>query len=372
MKWERERYLNFDLLRILSMLMIVCFHYCIHGNGEQIFSTSFSIQQVISYTFGSWGLVGVTCFFMISAWFMQNRETISISKWLNLYVKVVIVFLMCLLIAKGLGENITARTLLEAILSPLNSSYWYVTAYMVMMFFVPWLNLIISCCKDRNLLVITAVSCFVCFILTPILNFVGGKTGTSTVFLAISLYLVTACIKKKLIPNRVNTTKLLFAFLLVVSVESGLSLFASMTGMVKISSHIYDLVDIYSPIPVVLGMMTFSWFSEQSIQIGKSKYIGVGIRKIAKHTFSVYLLHENPHFRYLIWDKVFRIDSMYYKPAWKYLLHMFLIVVLIYVTGIITDIIVSVICNHFCKQKSITNVCKIADNWFNLKEKNDV
>ena len=63
---------------------------------------------------------------------------------------------------------------------------------------------------------------------------------------------------------------------------------------------------------------------------------------------------------------------MYYKPACKYLLHMFLIVVLIYVTGIITDIIVYVICNHFCKQKSITNVCKIANNWFNLKEKNDV
>lgn len=199
----------------------------------------------------------------------------------------------------------------------------------------------------------------------------GGKTGTSTVFLAISLYLVTACIKKKLIPNIVNTTKLLFAFLLVVSVESGLSLFASMTGMVKMSSHIYDLVDIYSPILVVFGMMTFLWFSEQSIQIGKSKYIG-GVRKIAKHTFSVYLLHENPHFRYLIWDKVFRIDSMYYKLAWKYLLHMFLVVVLIYVTRIITDIIVSVICDHFCKQKSITNVCKFADNWFNLKEKNDV
>ena len=53
MKVERERSLNDDLLRILAMLMIVCFHYCIHGNGEQIFSTSFSIQQVISYTFGS-------------------------------------------------------------------------------------------------------------------------------------------------------------------------------------------------------------------------------------------------------------------------------------------------------------------------------
>lgn len=145
-----------------------------------------------------------------------------------------------------------------------------------LMLFVPWLNLIIRCCKDRNLLTITAVSCFICFILTPIFNFVGGKTGTSTVFMAISLYLVTACIKKKLIPNKVNTTKLLFAFLLVVFVESGLSLFASITGMVKISGHIYDLVDIYSPIPVILGIMTFTWFSERSIQIGKIKYIGGG------------------------------------------------------------------------------------------------
>lgn len=121
----------------------------------------------------------------------------------------------------------------------------------------------------------------------------GGKTGTSTVFLAISLYLVTACIKKKLIPNIVNTTKLLFAFLLVVSVESGLSLFASMTGMVKMSSHIYDLVDIYSPILVVFGMMTFLWFFEQSIQIGKSKYIGGGYERL-----------QNILFRYICFTKI--------------------------------------------------------------------
>lgn len=63
---------------------------------------------------------------------------------------------------------------------------------------------------------------------------------------------------------------------------------------------------------------------------------------------------------------------MYYNPAWKYLLHMFLVLVLIYVTGIIVDIIVSAICDHFCKLKSITNICRIADNYLNLKEKNNV
>lgn len=81
----------------------------------------------------------------------------------------------------------------------------------------------------------------------------------------------------------------------MVSVESGLSLFASMTGMVKISSRIYDLVDIYSPILVVLGMMTFLWFSEQSIQIGKSKYIGGGSTKDCKtYFFGIFASRKSP------------------------------------------------------------------------------
>lgn len=72
---------------------------------------------------------------------------------------------------------------------------------------------------------------------------------------------------------------------LVVFVESGLSLVASMTGTVKISNHIYDLVDIYSPIPVILGIMTFIWFSEQSGQVITNKVIGGGDTKNCKTYF---------------------------------------------------------------------------------------
>lgn len=74
----------------------------------------------------------------------------------------------------------------------------------------------------------------------------------------------------------------------------------------------------------------------------------------------------------MIWDKVFRIDSMYYMSAWKYLLHMCLVVVLLFTAGIIIDIIVSIICDAFCEIKPVTNVCGIADKYFDLKEKNNV
>lgn len=80
----------------------------------------------------------------------------------------------------------------------------------------------------------------------------------------------------------------------MVSIESGLSLLASMTGMVKISSHIYDLVDIYSPIPVILGIMTFIWFSEQSIQIGKIKYIGGDTKDCKTYFFDIFASRKSP------------------------------------------------------------------------------
>ena len=90
---------------------------------------------------------------------------------------------------------------------------------------------------------------------------------------------------------------MLIGYFLVVFVESGLSLVASMTGTVKISNHIYDLVDIYSPIPVILGIMTFIWFSEQSGQIITNKVIGGGYEKL-----------QNILFRYICFTKIPILD----------------------------------------------------------------
>ena len=83
-----NRKLNFEVLRILSMVMITSFHYCIHGNSEMIFSSKFSINQVLSYIIGSWGIVGVTCFFMISSWFLIEQKRFSAKNWIIEFISV--------------------------------------------------------------------------------------------------------------------------------------------------------------------------------------------------------------------------------------------------------------------------------------------
>lgn len=259
---ENKRNLSLDILRILSMLMVVFFHYCVHGNGEQIFSASFSSQQAVSYLLGSWGLVGVTCFFMISSWFMLDRDSFSVRKWVVLYVEVVTVHVLCLLITKGLGGAVTARQLMLAVVSPINGTYWYVTAYMLLMLLTPALNVLIRQCNDKNLIFLTELGFFTTCILFPVLRFFGGGTGTSTLFLAVTMYLLTACIKREIVRLKVNGIMMLVSFALAAIFLGGLSYVATRIGILQISKHIYDLVDIYSPIPVVLGVMVFVYFKD--------------------------------------------------------------------------------------------------------------
>lgn len=268
MKKSIGRNQSLDLLRILAMIMICFFHYVIHGNGERIFSETFSGQQVVSYVFGSWGLVGVTCFFMISSYFMLDREEVSANKWMQLCGEVISIYMICIVIATLLGANITIRTLLNGIISPLNGSYWYVTAYLLLIPITPYLNLVIKTCDDRNLIFLTIFACFINFCLTPVFNFIGGKTGTDILFLAISLYFVTACLKRNIIAFKIRGKMLLISYLLMTVVECGLSFTASQMGLEQISHHIYDLVDIFSPIPVILGIMTFVYFQNSNFDVG--------------------------------------------------------------------------------------------------------
>ena len=357
---------SLDLLRILAMIMICFFHYVIHGNGERIFSETFSGQQVVSYAFGSWGLVGVTCFFMISSYFMLDREEVSANKWMQLCGEVISIYMLCIVIAASLGANITIRTLLNGIISPLNGSYWFVTAYLLLIPITPYLNLVIKKCDDHNLIFLTISACFINFCLTPVFNFIGGKTGTDILFLAISLYFVTACLKRNIIAFKIHGKMLLISYLLVAVAECGLSFTASQMGLKQISRHIYDLVDIYSPIPVILGIMSFVYFQNSNFDVGG------GISKIARHTFSVYLLHENPELRYLIWDKVFKIDVMYEKSAWMYCFHMLGVVVILFTAGVFLDVVVTTIWKSISRLAFIRSITVLANKYMNLRSDRDV
>lgn len=158
---DKSRNSNLELLRIIAMALIVLFHYGIHGNSEQIFSADFSLNQTFTYFFCSWGLVGVYCFFYISFWFLQNSNKVSVAKIAKLYFTVVLIDMIVCFINMAGGYEISVGRVVRCLLAPINSTYWFVTVYLIIYVLNPWLMILIKHLSDKGIVILTAF--YVCF-----------------------------------------------------------------------------------------------------------------------------------------------------------------------------------------------------------------
>ncbi len=100
-KSKRERYdgrdSNFEVLRIISILLIILFH-CSFSGKEGWLTAKFDLNHVWSVLFQSWGLVGVHSFLFISCNFLIEREeNFKIAKILQIILETIFYsFVMCL------------------------------------------------------------------------------------------------------------------------------------------------------------------------------------------------------------------------------------------------------------------------------------
>ena len=144
---------NFELLRIVCILLIIAFHYSVHGNQSAIFSSAISANQVVSIVLGSWGLLGVNGFLFISAYFLIAKESrFSTLKLLKLLLQTVFYSLGFVIVLALTGViTVDQQTIVGAVLSPFTGQYWFVTAFCVLYLVHPFLNRIIFGLSTRDL-----------------------------------------------------------------------------------------------------------------------------------------------------------------------------------------------------------------------------
>lgn len=125
---------KFELLRILSMGMIILSHYEIYGE-----------PHVRSLRFlAPLGQVGVGIFVMISAYFLteeRNSKSKLLKRLLNLWCHVVFYSWVLLIIDLLAGFSPIYKSALVKSLFPIaGNNYWFVTSFFLLMFIVPLLN----------------------------------------------------------------------------------------------------------------------------------------------------------------------------------------------------------------------------------------
>ena len=141
-----ERNPTFELMRVISMSLIIIHHFQIHGIKTSFYEENLDV--IIFPIFWS----GVNIFFLISGWFGIR---FSIKRLLSLVFIILCYNLINILLCWAFDHPLTPRDTILNILWPVSRSpYWFLNVYMFLMIFAPVLNAALSVLNDRQLRVV--------------------------------------------------------------------------------------------------------------------------------------------------------------------------------------------------------------------------
>ena len=150
MKNIHVRQTNFELLRIISMAMIISLHYLGKGeilNNVHIGTTSYYFAWIIE----SGCYIAVNCYVLITGYFMINSQ-FKLEKLLMLWLQVVFVMVGSYLILCICGmADFNIKEFISNFFPITLEKYWFVTVYFQLYLLSPILNIIIKMFERQQL-----------------------------------------------------------------------------------------------------------------------------------------------------------------------------------------------------------------------------
>lgn len=196
---------NLELLRIISILMIVAGHIMnVFIGGVLKDVETYTVNYYLGWLLQAYVVVGVNCFVLLSGYFMcrqQFKLKRIVLLWLELAVySIGIHLVLCIL---GI-QSLSPITLVKGLLPITTNSVWFVTVYVLLCCVAPFLNLLISAVdKRQHLGCLCALLLVFCLWATAagFGDFTGVAQGFSLTWFVI-LYLIAAYIRKYGVPER--------------------------------------------------------------------------------------------------------------------------------------------------------------------------
>lgn len=296
----KKRDYGLDLLRIICMAMVVCHHFCNHG-GLIDATVPGSGNWYISNLLFALSFVAVNCFVLLSGYF-QCTTQFKLKRVVATWVQVVVYSVGLYIAAKLLLGGLSVTELLKSALPVVTDQYWFVTAYLLMYMVSPFLNCTIAAMGKRMhfmcCCVLLGIFC-VAHNLAYIYDF-GDVDGGYTFLWFCVLYIVAAYIRLYVpVEGKQRKWGLLVYGLCALGV--GLARFAAhyvttaIFGTPMLTSFFYSYNSILV-VPASIGLfLAMRTINAEGIA---AKLIGF----FAPLAFGVYLIHDHPSIRPMLWS----------------------------------------------------------------------
>lgn len=339
----RVRKSNFELLRIVAMIMIIAHHFATHGIQHDLEGSAAYVlwrdgsvlNKIVDCLYAPGGRIGVGIFFMLTGYFLINKHSFSIKKivlesmFYGIFNSVIYVILLCIgmyPMPNGSKVNSILIPITLAIFNPVTGDvWWFVSAYVLLVFLLPFLNNLLNSFTKEGYIIFLAVFWIIVYSI--------GALGTPYFYIitGILFYSIGGFLRlfgRKTEPER----RILFIALFIAFWVIDAYCIYLNTSNISIYSRIKYLLIAQTQISICWPVCAISLFKLfESIDIRSNELIN----KIASTTFGIYLIHDFGPFRYFIWDKIFRVDVLYTKQLFSF--YAFLVVIIIFIVCSVID-----------------------------------
>lgn len=287
-----KRSSNIELLRIISMLMIVASHATQHsGLGDwQIISNPININLTATYMLGTYGQLGVIIFIIISSWFLCDKDGIHVKKAVHLYLQTMLCSIAIFFFIKFFNfEPVGIKEFIKAFLTPVYTGYWFIRSYLIFYLLVPFLQNYLKKAEEKQVeKLFIALTIFI-----PVLKFFFFVEEFGNVGDFIYVFIAVYYLKKRPGNFLEKHAKIISVALLVLMWTTMLAInFAGhkvnlpKEKTVKFIKNIFARRNIFL---MILAMCIFYVF-KNSVKIKYSKTVNA----VAGTTLGVYIFHDNP------------------------------------------------------------------------------
>lgn len=344
---ENTRQSNFELLRILAMIMIILHHIAYHcikiqledkslyALGECFNQAVFFKRLLLPQILISAGKIGNIAFVLIAGYFLINKD-INITKQIKKIVSqllftVPILVLCSYLCYKYCFNSFTGIQDLNLI----NNGYWFVGYYIgIIIISYFFLNGFIKKLTQKDYLKVLCAM-FVITMIAFLRNIISDVSeGLITLFVGVFIYALGGYIRLHNPFKYVRT--FIFVIVIIISLTAICVSYYNNT-LVKIvavnNTHaqgMYQQINglgEYGFFNLLIGVSLFEIFKRIKIKTSKA------INYVASSTFIIYLCHDNDFIRSL-WKKTNWVKNLYYDFS-KFLILCFVWVMLIFIFGVL-------------------------------------
>lgn len=342
----KERKSNIELLRIISILLIISFHYVYKGG---LTFEKFCFNEFLVKIFWMFGELGVNLFILITGYFLSKGK-ISYKKIIYLILEINFYHLILTFIGIKLNiKKITGiKQLICSFFPTLFNQYWFITAYIIIYLMAPYFNILIESMEKRVYKKFIIITLLLWCIIPTIFGILYNSTETllyyNRLIWLIIMYFVGAYMRIHSI-NLINTKKKS----LIVSSVSFLLMLISILVIGKFNIFFKkvgttEIAYFWRPNTILMFLLSISIFKIfLDIDIKNNRIIN----KIASTTLGIYIIHDSLLNKYIFYN-IFKSNT--YENSKFLILNIIYATFVIFVVCVIIDLIRQLIEKYIVKK----------------------